>query len=132
MNSRGQLLPVGCWLHLDTETGEVLYFNADLMRDVAAGPHTNEGWKQAVIGVAMLDRAGNATAELLQARHTIDTLSARLQALIDMTEPLVPEKNCACHLSPPCDDCVEYWGVRDALENANSLLQKLNAAAAGN
>jgi hypothetical protein len=33
-----------------------------------------------------------------------------------------PDRNCSCHISPPCHDCVEYGGWREALENANSVL----------
>jgi len=26
----------------------------------------------------------------------------------------IPERNCSCHLSPPCRDCEEYGGLREA------------------
>jgi hypothetical protein len=29
----------------------------------------------------------------------------------------VPERNCACHINPPCNDCVEYSSKREALAN---------------
>jgi hypothetical protein len=38
-----------------------------------------------------------------------------------------PERNCSCHISPPCPDCIDYWDWREALENANSALALVKA-----
>lgn len=35
-----------------------------------------------------------------------------------------PERNCSCHLSPPCNDCVEYGAIREAMENTRALIAK--------
>lgn len=35
-----------------------------------------------------------------------------------------PEPNCACHISPPCNDCIDFGGKRELIENANALIAK--------
>lgn len=41
---------------------------------------------------------------------------------IDIDE--TPERNCSCHLSPPCNDCVSYGGAREVIAHAKSTLAK--------
>jgi predicted ABC-class ATPase len=43
-----------------------------------------------------------------------------MQELIDRIE--VPEPNCSCHLSPPCGDCVDYGGIRETVDAAETLI----------
>ncbi len=55
-------------------------------------------------------------------------LKAELWNLQDATEGLldaqnIPPKNCSCHLNPPCEDCVEYGGLREAVEVARAALK---------
>lgn len=33
-----------------------------------------------------------------------------------------PERNCSCHISPPCNDCVENSGLREAFEYAEEII----------
>lgn len=33
-----------------------------------------------------------------------------------------PESNCSCHISPPCNDCVENSGLREAFEYAEEII----------
>jgi hypothetical protein len=54
----------------------------------------------------------------------VDDLTAALETLVEFTD--VPDVNCSCHLNPPCVDCVEYGGIRDALERARVVLAKLS------
>jgi hypothetical protein len=49
-------------------------------------------------------------------------LRAALELLLENT-PRPPERNCACHLSPPCHDCVEWGGLREALADADAAMQ---------
>ena len=35
----------------------------------------------------------------------------------------IPEANCSCHKSPPCNDCVEYSYVREIKEQVKAALQ---------
>lgn len=45
----------------------------------------------------------------------IEILINSMEDVIQML-PHIPEKNCTCHLGhPPCDDCVEYSGLRQAV-----------------
>ena len=38
-----------------------------------------------------------------------------------------PEKNCSCHLSPPCNDCVEHSAVREFFIDARKALAAIEA-----
>jgi hypothetical protein len=35
-----------------------------------------------------------------------------------------PSANCSCHISPPCNDCVDYAGIRDAIRDAKAALSQ--------
>lgn len=37
-----------------------------------------------------------------------------------------PEKNCTCHLAPPCNDCVEHSAVREFFIDARKALAAIN------
>lgn len=50
-----------------------------------------------------------------------DDLRGALEQLLETME-LPPDRNCSCHLSPPCNDCVEYSGIRNAIEWAEKVL----------
>lgn len=56
-------------------------------------------------------------------------ITLHLTHLIDATEELLefvdepPEKNCSCHINPPCSDCVNYSGLREALEKVRKYLK---------
>lgn len=52
-------------------------------------------------------------------------LLAALQDLVAVID--VPDANCACHVSPPCGDCVEYGGLRAALADAAAAIAKAGA-----
>ena len=52
-----------------------------------------------------------------------------LEDLMEMTgEP--PDRNCSCHISPPCNDCVDYSEWRDAFEYARAAIAKATGGAA--
>jgi hypothetical protein len=62
----------------------------------------------------------DANARLIAAAP--DLLSA-LEDFLDMAqEP--PEANCSCHISPPCGDCVDNHGLREAFRNARAAIAK--------
>lgn len=50
-----------------------------------------------------------------------DDLRWALEQLLETME-LPPERNCSCHISPTCNDCVDYSGVREAIEYAGKLI----------
>lgn len=35
-----------------------------------------------------------------------------------------PESNCSCHIAPPCNDCVEHIGLREAFDVARAAIAK--------
>lgn len=37
----------------------------------------------------------------------------------------LPEKNCSCHLAPPCSDCYEYGLTRELYNSINSGMKNL-------
>jgi hypothetical protein len=60
--------------------------------------------------------------------HQIKLLNERIGRLIDvgfaLSEELdekTPSPNCSCHISPPCWDCTNHAGAREAMENWNRL-----------
>ena len=39
--------------------------------------------------------------------------------------PEIPEKNCFCHINPPCSDCENYGALREAVTEAREYLNGL-------
>jgi len=65
----------------------------------------------------------SAILALIQQR---DELLVALELFMErVDEP--PEANCSCHLSPPCNDCVENWGLREAFSAAKEAIAKAEA-----
>ena len=50
-----------------------------------------------------------------------DELLAALEDLLDFT-PDPPDPNCSCHISPPCADCIDNGGTREAIETAKAAI----------
>jgi len=48
-------------------------------------------------------------------------LAAALQLLLERNDH-PPKRNCSCHITPPCGDCVEWGGLREAIEEAEAAL----------
>ena len=53
-----------------------------------------------------------------------DHLLAALELLLERI-PEPPDANCSCHISPPCNDCVDYAGEREAFEFAKEAISKV-------
>jgi hypothetical protein len=43
----------------------------------------------------------------------------------------VPEANCSCHISAPCDDCFLYGYTRDVVREARTILDAARAKEGG-
>ena len=72
---------------------------------------------------AFIAAAREAVPKLIQQR---DKLLAALELFMErVAEP--PEANCSCHISPPCNDCVENWGLREAFSAAKEAIAKAEA-----
>lgn len=52
-----------------------------------------------------------------------ELLTALEEVLERMDRP--PDRNCSCHLSPPCGDCVAFSGVRESIELAEAAVAKV-------
>lgn len=61
-----------------------------------------------------------ANARLIAAAP--DLMSALCEMLEMTDEP--PERNCSCHINPPCGDCVDNSGLRSARKMARAALAK--------
>ena len=75
-------------------------------------------------GTTVRKRHNEATTRLLVQR---EMLRGALELMLERC-PEPPEPNCSCHLSPPCNDCVDHAGEREAFEFARHQLAKLEAA----
>lgn len=72
----------------------------------------------------MMQRIQNKTAAdraRAKAEQQRDDLMAALEALIEnVDEP--PDRNCSCHISPPCNDCVDFSSLREAFSQASAAI----------
>ena len=50
----------------------------------------------------------------------MNALESALKVFVD--EIVVPDRDCSCHLAPPCNWCVEHSYMAEAVENARALL----------
>ncbi|PTU70796.1 hypothetical protein [Chromobacterium haemolyticum] len=65
-----------------------------------------------------------AVSKLISQR---DNLLSALELMVErIAEP--PDANCSCHLSPPCNDCVDYGGEREAFETAKAEIAEARNA----
>jgi hypothetical protein len=77
------------------------------------------------------EEAANALRDtVLQSLLAEKHAGALLEAVEALEEhlPGVPDANCSCHLSPPCNDCVEWSRLREALETISSIRKAAKAA----
>ncbi|CAA2366780.1 hypothetical protein [Xanthomonas phage Fontebon] len=49
------------------------------------------------------------------------SLEAALERLLEVTDH-PPSRNCSCHLSPPCNDCTDWGGLREAIADAETAM----------
>lgn len=60
-------------------------------------------------------RAEKAEAEAERLTRLVAHMGETLERAEDYL-PVPPERNCSCHLSPPCGDCVDFSDLRDLYE----------------
>ncbi len=65
--------------------------------------------------------------------QTISRLRSALDEMVQAFEEhvVLPERECRCHLAPPCNDCVENDFARNALANARDVLRLMDAPPPG-
>ncbi len=58
----------------------------------------------------------------------IRLLGSALEDLLNLFDDIVdvPERNCFCHLSPPCSDCTDWGWARDVRKNARECIASLS------
>lgn len=89
----------------------------------------------------MLTETEQAIAMLIQAHQAVPDEAMQMlgmlrrcvvaeyreQELVSAVTSLIsvidtPSPNCSCHISPPCGDCVEYAGLREAVAEGKAAL----------
>lgn len=55
-------------------------------------------------------------------------LRLSLQEMLEEFAGIVPNANCACHIAPPCSDCVTWAGARERIADARAALSPQEAA----
>ena len=73
-----------------------------------------------------LARAEAAEAERDALRAELAEAGSQLEAMIDAFEEYValPDKNCSCHIAPPCGDCETYSFARETVSEARAFLAR--------
>ncbi len=59
--------------------------------------------------------------EVVRLAKQRDELANALELLVENTEE-PPDRNCSCHISPPCSDCVDFSCLREALAESRAAL----------
>lgn len=77
------------------------------------GPLCEDCYDDIRRGVIESDSTLSAARELLDA----------VAMFIEFAEE-PPDRNCSCHIDPPCGDCVEYGGIRKAFELGRAAILK--------
>jgi hypothetical protein len=57
-----------------------------------------------------------------EVRRDAYSLCGLVEELIDYID--VPDKNCTCCISPPCNDCVEFGGLREVIAACKRSIAK--------
>jgi hypothetical protein len=60
--------------------------------------------------------------ELASTKARLGEAVGCIEFLMEMSEP--PERNCRCHISPPCSWCEEYAGIVEARDHSQAFLAK--------
>lgn len=100
-----------------------------LMRDLLAQANAHIAGLNQQLGVAKrelesADQRANAT-QLKGMRLAL--AGDRLRELV--MEGVPSERECSCHISPPCGDCVDYGGQREAADEWDEAVKPFNGDA---
>ena len=60
-------------------------------------------------------------------KQSHDALLAAITGLFYDVIEHPPEGGCSCHISPPCNDCVDYSHVRELIADARHSIQAAEA-----
>ena len=108
----------GPWAMTVGRDGDGWLEDVTVSHGIVAVHHSNLGF-----GIDVNDnRVDNqiiANARLIAASPD---LMAALENLMGQVSP--PDPACRCHISPPCNDCVEWSATRDAMDQALAAIAK--------
>ncbi|NDI85041.1 hypothetical protein [Undibacterium crateris] len=76
-----------------------------------------------------VDREIALRNENQQLKSVIDSARSAIEVLLDYASP--PEANCSCHISPTCNDCINYGKQREDVEYVESIDKELCIALKG-
>ena len=85
----------------------------------------------------ILDNLEAASSEVAALRRQVEERETTIGAILESSEALMeyvdrpPERNCSCHISPPCSDCVENSHLRGAFERLDDARKMYNALLSG-
>lgn len=132
MNEQGSYPPPPATLRVSKPKGEHRAFLMDEHGLRVATVAHNRGKSNASANARRLSAAWNAvngisTLALEQNPALLGELLAATEYLLEVTEP--PERDCRCHTNPPCGDCVEYGGLREAREVTSAIVSTLKGVA---
>lgn len=68
-----------------------------------------------------IDRNGVLYIRLAEGRAREKVLMVAIESLVENVDR-PPDANCSCHISPPCNDCIDYGGLREAFEWVDTAL----------
>jgi hypothetical protein len=100
----------------------------DYVRKYEALPVSGVFWptsdEDACVALYAAPPANNQSEQHLEMVIERDKLLAALELILEMMD-LPPDRNCSCHISPPCNDCVDYSGIREAIKRAEKVLAEV-------
>lgn len=94
-------------------TKEELHQEVSKITSILADPHK--------VMLNMLHGTIAWTPETLRRVLGPDPVRSALEYLLETVEE-PPDRNCSCHIHPPCNDCQMYEGLRDAIAGAKAAL----------
>jgi len=71
------------------------------------------------------EELANIATTLRKQKEDIVRLVNALQGFLDYAEE-PPKANCSCHISPPCNDCVDHSMLREVFADARAALGALS------
>ena len=65
----------------------------------------------------LIEQLGELRDENTRFKQRIKRLEDAGDEVSEILSSKTPKAHCVCHIAPPCSDCVEHWGSREALAN---------------
>ena len=59
--------------------------------------------------------------DILELCALLEKAEWTLEAMVENCEE-PPEANCSCHVAPPCNDCVDFSGLREVFSDSKETL----------